>query len=295
MRVTKNEITSFTSHNLAESVSEWLLSNTYRYEDESLYEGYIYKYSGEDDTNSDTNPSISTKWTKIRAGNLIAMLDNKPSTFSKNLEKIEVTFVSKGYDKLALFNVLAKKVTIVVTSKWDESSSRTYVKSLVNKEAITNLRDYATQELEYKTNLNLNIPIVHSCIVKITIESNPGSFAQCGHLVCGKSFFVGNAAWEIGLGLTSFSKKEVNELGEIDFIKRGITDRDDFSVTLSTSSAGRIKQKFKDYDALLLLFTITEETSKMETLMNFGYWEDFQMLLSGPVKSEADITIQGVL
>jgi len=255
MRVTKNEITSFTSHNLAESVSEWLLSNTYRYEDESLYEGYIYKYSGEDDTNSDTNPSISTKWTKIRAGNLIAMLDNKPSTFSKNLEKIEVTFVSKGYDKLALFNVLAKKVTIVVTSKWDESSSRTYVKSL----------------------------------------SNPGSFAQCGHLVCGKSFFVGNAAWEIGLGLTSFSKKEVNELGEIDFIKRGITDRDDFSVTLSTSSAGRIKQKFKDYDALLLLFTITEETSKMETLMNFGYWEDFQMLLSGPVKSEADITIQGVL
>lgn len=292
MRVTKNGITEFSSSNLTESVATWTSGSLYNFEDEAEYNNYIYKYSGTNGTNTTGTPDNEATWIQDRPSNTFAMLDEKPSTYSTAADTIEVSFISKGFDKLALFNVEAKSVTVTVTSIWNASDTKTFQIDLLNTSLITTLRDYCTAELEQKTTVYIEIPIFHNCSVDVVID-NTNSTAKCGQIISGKSFYVGQTDWGIGLGLTSYSKKEVDALGGIDFIKRGISDIDDFTVTIDTSKAIAIKQKMKEYDAQLLLFTIVEGNSKLE-LMNFGYWEDFYTLLSGPIKSECNMTIQGV-
>lgn len=291
MRVTKNKITSFTSHNLTKKVTDWSSGLTYLNGVESNYGDYIYTYAGADDTNTSGTPDVEDNWVKTRANNIHSMLDQRPSSESYENDKIEFTFISEGFDKLALFNVVANSVTVEVTSLWDSSVTKTITENLLNTELITDLREFCTAELEQESLVYINLPIIHSCSVKVTID-NTGGIARCGLVISGKSFYVGSTGWDIRLGLTSYSKKDVDVFGNTDFIKRGITDADDFLVTIDTNKASLIKQKFKEYDADFLLFSILEGEN---ITINFGFWEDFYVLLSSPVKSEANISIRGVL
>lgn len=294
MRVTKNEIISFTATNLTEDTQGWSVSATYNYGDEVLYGDYIYKYSGENNTNSISGTQIGEKWTHKRPSNKVALIDNKPTTQSIEFNKIEVSFISKGFDKLAFLNVVAKKIVVEIIPLGYEIPAKIIEIELLNTSLIKNIKDYATAELEWKKNTYINLPIFYNALIKVMID-NTGNIAKCGHLIGGKSFFIGKTDWDINLGLTSFKNKKLDEFGEYSYANRGITDTDDVKITLDTVNTASIKQKIKELDGLLLLFVMVENNSNLQNLMNFGYWEDFYILLSGPVKSEANIKIQGVL
>lgn len=294
MRITKNQIVGFTASNLTEDTPAWLSTLPYNYAQEVSYLDFIYRYAGENSTNTTENPLISKDWTYVRPSNKTALIDNKPSTQSIQANTIEVSFLSKGYDKLAFLNVIAKSITVEITPLGYESPIKTIPIKLLNTSLITNLKEYATVELEWKKSAYINLPVYYNATIKITIE-NIGSFAKCGHLISGKSFYIGETDWDMNLGLSSFKNKKLDEFGEYSYINRGITDTDDVRVTINTNDAFAIKQKIKDLDGLLLLFVLVENNTNLRNLMNFGYWEDFYILLSGPVKSEANIKIQGVL
>ncbi len=294
MRVTKNQIVGFTASNLTEDTPAWLSTSLYNYTQEVSYLNFIYRYAGENGTKTTETPDISTKWIKIRASNTTAMLDNKPSTQSVQLNKIEVSFISKGFDKLAFLNVIAKDIKVEITPLGYTQPIKTIDIVLLNTSLIKNLRDFATAELEWTKSAYINIPVFYNAIIKVTIN-NAGNIAKCGHLISGKSFYIGSADWDINMGLTSFKNKKLDDFGDYSYINRGITDNDSFKVTIDTKNAPAIKQKIKELDGLLLLFVILENSPSLKNVMNFGYWEDFYILLSGPVKSEANLKIQGVL
>ena len=294
MRITKNSIVSFVTSNLEENTPVWVMENFYDYTNEVLYEDYIYKYTGENNTNTEINPTLSDKWTRIRPSNKIALLDNKPSTKSIRMNKIEVSFISKGYDKLAFLNVIAKNIIVEIIPFGYTKAQKTIPVRLLNTKLITTLREFATEELQWSKTAYVNLPIVYNATIKVTIE-NEGNIAQCGHLISGNSFYVGSTNFDINLGLSSFKNKKLDDFGEYSYINRGIADVDDFKITFDTSKVGIIKQKIKEMDGLLLLFTIIENKISTQNIVNFGYWEDFYILISGPVKSEANLKIQGVL
>lgn len=303
MKILQNKISDYLSSNFAENETAWDSAATYNYADEVRDGHFIYKYAGTDGTNTTDAPSVDYAklptqrvWIKTRPTNYYAMLDGETQTQTNNADTIVIEISTVNYDAISLLGVVAQSVTLELR---DDTTAEVYYTKTIDMFDYTGIVDfysYCFDDIIFKPSLYADdIPLYSNGILKITID-NTGSTASCGRLVCGRTYYIGETGYGVNLGQESYSKKETDVFGNTTLVHSNSLNLDSYEVNVPTSSVPNIRRKFKELDAVAILFIMDEnENSILENLLNFGYYQSFSILIPNAKISTASLQIKGIL
>ncbi len=301
MKILENKVTDYTSTNLTENETTWTSDATFNYEDEIRDGHFIYKYAGENGTNTTDAPSIDCqkqvqKWVKIRPTNYYAMLDAQTQTQTENNDSIIVEFDYINFDSLSLIDLVAQEVVVTLTD--DISSDIIYTKtvSLVDNSSIIDFTTYCFNEMIRAGSLYLDdITLYSNATLKVEIKQ-PNGIAKCGRLVCGRSNFIGSTGYGANLDIESYSRISTDIFGNTTLIHSQSVNLDSYEVYVQTEAIPNIRRRIRELDAVPILFIMDEsQDSKLENLLTYGYFENFSILIPNSKISTASITIKGII
>ena len=303
MKILQNKIGDYLTANFTESETAWDSAATYNYGDEARDGHFIYKYAGADGTNTTDTPSVDYAklptqrvWIKISPTNYYAMLDTETQTQTNNADTIVIEISTVNYDAISLLGVVAQSVTLELRD--DTTAEVYYTKTIemLDYQGIVDFYSYCFDDIIFKPSLYVDdIPLYSNGILKITID-NTGATASCGRLVCGRTYYIGETGYGVNLGQESYSKKETDVFGNTTLVHSNSLNLDSYEVNVPTNSVPNIRRKFKELDAVAILFIMDEsENSILENLLNFGYYQSFSILIPNAKLSTASLQIKGIL
>lgn len=303
MKILQNKIKDYTFANFSEDETVWDSALTYNYEQSARDGHFIYAYAGTDGTNSTLRPSEDWEklpkervWIKIRPTNYYAMLDGETQTQTRVKDVTQIEFPVNNYDAIALLDIVAESVHIELIDSvtWDVLYE--HRSDMLDYTGIVDFYSYCFNTIEHRPSLYLDsLPLFNNALVRLTIE-NAGGTAACGRLVCGRTHYVGETGYGANLTQESYSKKERDIFGNTTLVHSNSLNLDSYEVYVPTQSIPNTRRKFKELDAVAILFIMDEqENSKLENLLNFGYYQSFSILIPDDQLSTASLQIKGIL
>jgi len=302
MKLCKNDFEDYKSINVLEDETEWNINDVYQYADERRDGHYIYKYAGDNDTNTELSPSVIYErdkeiypiWVQIAPTNYYAMLDARTDSQTTQANDIVMTFDIQNQDTFSLLNLKAVSVTL---SLYDNSlGAISYTNNVVTQDesSVIDFYSYCFNEFVYTDSVYIDdIPLTQDGVLTVTID---GDSVGVGRLVIGKSIFIGDTDYGVSLGIESYSRRDIDTFGNVNLKQRGSVNIDTYSIKVPTSKVIELRSTAKKYDAIPLLFIGDEsEDTIVENLLNFGYWTSFNMVLPNPVNSTLSLSIKGIL
>jgi len=303
MKILQNKIIDYSYANFTEIETLWNVNATYNYEDEARDGHYIYAYAGTNGTNTTASPSVdflklpqNRKWIKIRPSNYYAMLDGETQTQTEVNSTIDIEIQVSNYDAIALLDLEATNVIISLVD--NATSTEVYTKTIdmLDTSSIVDFYSYAFNEIGKKPSAYIDdIPLYTSATLKIIIN-NIGSVAKCGRLVCGRTYYIGTTGYGANLNQESYSRKETDVFGNTTLAHSNSVNLDSYEVSVQTSSVPNIRRKFKELDAVAILFIMDEsQNTILDNLLTFGYYQAFSILIPDSQISTASLQIKGIL
>lgn len=113
-----------------------------------------------------------------------------------------------------------------------------------------------------------------------------------GEVVVGRINEVGASLYGVNLGILDFSRKERNAFGQYDIIERGFADTMEVDMVIDNSDISFVKRFMSQIRAKPAIY-IAEDS--IEATAVYGYFTDFQIIISGPCKSDATLSIEGLI
>lgn len=301
MKIVENKVKDFLSANFTQNEAQWDKDAVYKYADEVADGNYVFKYAGADDTNTTKPPSLDAltqvpKWVNIRPTNYFAMLDEKTMTQTSVMNEIVVEVDNMGYDTLSLMELEALNVKVELIDKSHANILYKNQKDLKDESEVIDFYTYCYTPIRFITTLYIgDIPIYLNSKLRVSI-SNPENFAKCGRLVFGDSFFIGCTNVDIDLDFESYSKKQTDVFGNTTLIHRSMAIIDKYSISISSEKIPMLRRKFSKWDAKALLFIGDDnQKTKLENLLNFGYFQSVSFNYDGSDLSTLNLTIKGIL
>ena len=302
MKIVENQITSYISANFSESETAWLLASVFNYGDTIRDGHYLYQYAGQDGTNSILTPSVDSiglnpVWVEYAPSNYYAMLDGKTSNQTSNLNTIVITVACSNYDTISLLNIEGVSVDLSLYDNTSASVVYTNSIDLTDTTEIVDFYTYCFNPFTFLPSIYVDtMPLYNDAELTITLTATTGSDAKIGRLVFGRSFYVGDTSYGASLGLESYSSKVTDEFGNVSLVHRGSVNLDTYQVYIPTNKVPMLIRKGQELDAIPILFIMDESsTSNLQNLLNYGYWQTFNMIIPNPVKSTMSITVKGIL
>lgn len=302
MKICANEVTDYKSINIVEDEVLWDINTLYKYGDERRDGHYIYKYAGEDDTNTTLSPSIIYErdkeifpiWVQIKPTNYYAMLDARTDSQTTSDNDIVMTFDIKNQNTFSLLNIKAQNINL---SLYDNSvGAVTYSKDINTQDesGVIDFYSYCFSDFVFTNSIYVDdFPLTQNGVLTVTAS---GDDVKIGRLVLGKSYYIGDTQFDMRLGIESYSTRSIDTFGNATLQQRGSVNIDSYTVQIPTTKVKDLMRTAKEYDAIPILFIADESAdSIVENLLNFGYWTSFSMVLPNPVKSILSLSIKGLL
>lgn len=302
MKICRNEVTDYLSINITEDEVEWDALELYNRGDEVRDGHYIYKYAGDDESNTTTRPSVEYDenieiyplWVNISPTNYYAMLDARTDSQTTLDENIVMTFTLENQNTFSLLNIQSQYVNISIYD--NDVGAVTYTKDISTQDEgnVIDFYSYCFSGFEFASSIYVDdFPLTQSGVLTVTVV---GDAPKVGRLVLGKSYYVGDTQFGGSLGIESYSIRAIDAFGNVTLKQRGSVNIDSFTVQVPTTKVPELRRKAKELDAIPILFIADEsDDSIVENLLNFGYWTNFSMVLPNPVKSTLSLAYKGLL
>lgn len=94
-----------------------------------------------------------------------------------------------------------------------------------------------------------------------------------------------------GLGINDFSRKETNPFGDTELMERPFSRRIDFSVMLKRNEVDSLDRFLSDVRATLCLWIVSD---RFESAIAYGFYRNYQILLSYYDYSDCHVEIEGI-
>ena len=299
MKIAKNEITGYLAINVTESETAWNALSLYNYGDEVRDGHYIYTYAGVDGTNTVSSPSVEAlAWVETRPTNYYSMLDGNSTSQTTRTSPLIFDVEMHNYDVATLMNIEASDVLfeLILIATDEVIYSESF--NTNDTSAIVDFYTYCFNEFDLTNYVyNPNLPLAGGDTkLRITVTKDGGGDVKVGRLCIGKSFYIGEVAYGVNLGLESYSVKTTDEFGNDTLVQRGAVELNSYDIRCATSKIPPLRRKAIELDAIPILF-IGDETvgSNLEQLLTYGYWQNFSLVATNPTYSNISLTVKGVL
>lgn len=270
-----NALTAYTAGDLA------IRTQTHR-----VYERLV---AGTTATAPESDP---TNWLDVGPTNRWAMFDNQISTASAASNTLSVT-INTGYISGVAFVGLVG-VQLVVTVKDAPGGSTVYTRT-INLDG-TIIADWYGYFFEPSVQLDTvaltDLPPYNNMQIAATITAT-GS-VQCGGMVFGLVYDLGESAFGATAGITDYSVKEVDQFGTVTFVPRTFAKRATFPLMLEAAQMRRVQRQLSELRAKPAMWIGADDTTLYAPLVIYGWYRDFQIEVAYPTEVLVSLEIEGL-
>ena len=296
MKVIKSIVTTdaiLTSSNILENeYSTWVSGTSYAALARVIYQHKIYErvIAGAGTTTPDID---QVNWLYISYTNRWRMFDNIISNTSSRVGGITFTLTpNQPVDSLILLNVNAASVRVVMNDSVDGIVyDRTVV--LSGKESVVDYYSYFFNNIaEKKTTATfLDIPSYPTATITVTISSG-SNLVEVGEVIYGTMTVVGRTNYNTVIGIKSFSRKEVDEFGNVTVVKRRNSKYCEYDIDIDNYKLSEIQRFFSDIDSVPCVFIGNEN---MDELVVYGFYSEFKATIAYPTVSKCTLRVEGLI
>lgn len=231
-------------------------------------------------------------WLNERATNRWRIFDQRIADQTSNPDSIEVT-VTPGelVTAIALFNVDGAALQVTMTDAV-EGVVYDHEEVLTDESNVVDWYTYFFEPITRKTEVVLfDLPSYSDAEISIALTVDAGD-ASLGEIVMGTYRQIGETEYGASLGIQSFSARDRDDFGNWYIVPRDYSDTGRFPVALRTKQVGAIKRylaSLRDSPAVYA----GKSDGGWGTLI-YGFYEDFDVVLSTPVISDCILNIEGL-
>jgi len=269
----------------------WNATDSYLVGDRRLRNHRIYEaliaHTGVDPAGPATDPAT---WLDLGATNRWRMFDERVSSQTTAAGEIAITLQpGEVVNAIGLINCRGVAASITVT---DPTEGVVYQRTVPLVDAgAESWYAYFFAPYDYISDLVLtDLPAYPAATVDIVIASD--TTAAIGQLALGKQRELGVALYGTSVGITDYSRKEIDSFGNTEVVKRAFSKRAEFDISLDTSKVSLVQRVLADIRAQPVVW-IGEES--YEAAILFGFYKDFSIIISGPSASDATITVESII
>ena len=289
--VTPRTVNTFTTDVLEDDYPEWVSGNAYAVDDFTMRASIhkVFKCSG---ANSSTVPpeDNTDQWVDYGATNAYKVLDEYVNTQTEQTNEITMTLDWDKSSLLALFNLDAYEVEITIADSLAVDIFNEII-DLSNRD-VSNWFSYFFAEFNFRQDIVKELPFIDGGTCTVVIRKT-GSTAKVGLLAHGVARDLGFTLYNPNIGIIDYSKKVTDAVFGNTFLQKGaFSKRNSLSVILDTANLDIVNKRLSDLRATAAIY-IGDDT--YDSLIIYGFYRDYDITLSNPVKSFLNIEIEGLI
>lgn len=255
--------------------------------------GYHNIYQSVQSTNVGNDPTTDdgTWWTLVSSTNRWKMFNAVVQEQTVQATQIDTTLQSPTVvNAIALLNVEATTIEITVTDSvegvvYDETFNMTSYSGIQDWyayffEPIVRENQLAVTDLPPYANADINIVI------------NANADAKCGAVVIGQFADLGLAQHGASLSIIDYSVKNTDAEGRVTITEGAYADKMEVDVVLDTSQMGQVKKTLTSLRTTPSVWIAEDGNSD---LVIYGYYREFDIILSNPTTSRCSLEIEGLV
>lgn len=252
-------------------------------------------YESLQDANQGNPPGASEDWwLEVASTNPWKPFDLKVGSQVRRTGSIGYEFLPGAVEGLALFNMVAHSVNIVLT---DPDIGVVYDTSieLIDNSHIFDWYSYVFGEFIMKKNIGVtNLPYYPLATLELSVSVNDESFVSCGEIVFGKVTDIGQTQYSPTIEIVDYSKKDIDAFGNFIIVKRPFSKRVSIDTLVANSRIGNVQNVFEENRASPTVFIPTEEDALMGPYLTYGFYNRFSIVTQYPSHSIINIEIIGI-
>jgi len=274
--------------------AEWNSSTIYAAEDRVIVIGTTHKvYESAQGSNQNNDPTTDdgTWWIEVSATNRWKAFDEKLADQTSLAGDIEYSILADvAVTGIALFNPEGSSVTVTVTSGSTQTFTQTV--ELIDPTEVTDWLEYfiVDRTTSFQQVVLFSLPAYAGDIIDITIE---GTNSAVGEIVLGTVKNLGSTQWGTSVSILDFSTKEADTFGNFTIVERVFQDEVNFQFYVETQNVGKAKRVLASRRAKPTVY-FSDFGHEIYGSVVYGYYEDFDIPLSGPSLSFATLEVRGL-
>jgi len=236
------------------------------------------------------------KWLDIGATNRWKCFDNSVGTLTENASSITYT-ITPGviFDSIAFLALTGQTVRIKLTDPtdgvvYDETVN---LLDMIPTGTIPDMDWYAYFFSDIRQTSEVarpGISLYLNTVVEITITYTGGT-AKVGGIILGTQMTLGNTLYSPQVGIRDYSIKGTDDYGNPQIVERAYANRGTFDILIPTASIAYIRNVLASYRATLLLWIGADD---YEATIIYGFFKEFNIVISYPDYAECSIEIEGI-
>lgn len=236
-------------------------------------------------------PDLSiANWLDIGVTNSAAPFDQVVGT--KAVNALEINYQIAPLDLvsvIALLNVQGQSVTVTMT---DAIAGQVYNRTIsLSDSAVDNWHSYFFAPYENKdVAIFDDIPAYAGAVIDITVLSS--ATVELGTIIAGYAVNIGEAKWGISLGITDYSRKEIDPFGNASLLKRDFSSNVNVSLSLSSDQVDIAYKRLSRLRSTPCLYLVANQFT---VTFVYGYYRDFNVTIASFTESVCSLELRGLI
>lgn len=232
-------------------------------------------------------------WIEVSPTNKWACFDTSVSTQTKRATSITYTLTpGQAINAIALLNIA--NATAIDISMTSVLGGGTVFSSSSNLSAIPYVSSWWAwffgEKIAATQSINLTLPGYSDGIITVTISG--GANLAIGVLMLGQQRIFGvGIQYGARVGIQDYSRKEKNDFGDTILVQRAFAKRANFDLILEKNETDQFQTFISEIRATPVLW-IGSEAYESTTI--FGFYKNFDIMISSPSRSDCSVEIEGL-
>lgn len=299
MRVIKSEPITILNTNVPETELEWVAGTTYEQAAVVRYNHRVYKsiVAGNQGNQPDVSPA---SWMDQGATNPYRCIDEYVNSTTEH-SSIEMTIRAVRISAVAFFGLSGTNMRLVMRNDKEGLVMDREVQlvrwAVSGGQSCKSWSEYFFGARIRKRRHFVLTPLMgEGTTLEISITDASGLTCACGNIVLGQMLDIGATQFGLGLELSDYSKKSVDEFGRV-FLNPG---------AYASSAEADVSIRRDDLDGVINTMVdlrgrahcwMLENTNKPrhESMVMYGFWDSFRPVIEGPAGYKYSIIIKGMI
>ena len=240
-------------------------------------------------------------WLDLGPVNDRAMFDSRTGTLTRHLETIDV-IVAPGafFDHIALVRLegcISAQITVYrgTGPSYEEFYDETFD---VTEDADAWSDYFFGDDTAVRTAITVTPQIFYAdAKVRALLTGATAATVGLGLLLVGRGRDLGETIESPSLGIEDYSTKETDVFGNTYLLEREYADRASVQLILPPGQVDAVRRTLAGYRATPALydFNNTDADVRWDSLILFGFYEDFDVTLTYPGKSFCSLSVQSLI
>lgn len=302
LKTTTNEIPSNTPlswsetgdviwQDLGPTAAAWNRATTYTEGQKVLFQNRVYEALKT--TTNERPDRFSLSWLDLGANNRWRMFDDKVGSYTESSNAVIIEMTPGIINAVSLLNIAnVKTITVRLTDGIDGEVYNKTVR-LYSPENVGDWWSYFFEDIIVKTSVfSLDLPTYRSATLRVVITPVDGKALKVGTFVTGKLFKYAPAVnYGASIGIQDYSRKDRDEFGNITVVERAFNKRARWNFMLKNSEIDVFQQRMAKMRATPCLYIGADG---YESMAIYGFYKDFDTVISYPTTSECSIEVEGL-